>query len=178
MSRSLGMAVLAVIGCIKVSANLSPFLIHLLVSMLQNDEFDFALSSSSKSGDVKYTLPQPAWPHHAGRDCDGTLQWPPKQKVRLKYYNRLKHPDIKKSRCFHLSGPQDNPLDGSAWTRRLCNQTARSVILKLIKPCNFLDTNLRVTWNQRPPSFSKGRTHHTWPPTERTGWSQSDSTGF
>lgn len=57
MSRSLGMAV---IGCIKVSANLSPFLIHLLVSMLQNDEFDFALSSSSKSGDVKYTLPPPA----------------------------------------------------------------------------------------------------------------------
>lgn len=44
MSSSLGMPVLAMIGYIKVSANLSLFLIHLLVSMLQNDEFDFALS--------------------------------------------------------------------------------------------------------------------------------------
>lgn len=178
MSSSLEMSMLAVIGCIKVSANLSLFLIHLLVSMLQNAEFDFALSSSSTSDVVKYTLPPPAWRHHAGRDPDGTLQWPPKQKVRLKYDNRLTHPDRKKSRCFHLSGPQDNPCDGSAWTRQLCNQTARSVILKSIKPCNFLDTNLRVIWNQKPQSFSKGRTHHTWPPAERTGWSHPDSTGF
>lgn len=51
-----------------------------------------------------------------------------------------------------------------------------SAILELIKPCNLLGSNLRVTRTQRPHGFPKGRIHYTWPPTELMSGTSSSQT--
>lgn len=53
-----------------------------------------------------------------------------------------------------------------------------SAILDLIKPCNLLGSNLRVTRTQRPQGFSKGRIHQTWPPTELIAGTPSSQTAL